>query len=47
MNNPAFLAGGGGNNWLGGIELEIDLFQEGAKRAAPSRERAKAEKLRR
>jgi hypothetical protein len=28
-----FLAGGGGNNWLGGIELQIDLFQGGAKRA--------------
>lgn len=45
MDNPAFLAGGGGNNWLGGIELQIDLFQGGAKRAALSRERANAEKL--
>jgi hypothetical protein len=33
MDNPTFLAGGGGNNWLGGIELQIDLFQGGAKRA--------------
>ena len=45
MDNPTFLAGGGGNNWLGGIELQIDLFQGGAKRAALSRERAIAEKM--
>src|SRR4029077_20814952 len=45
MDNPTFLAGGGGNNWLGGIELQIDLFQGGAKRAALSRERAVAEKI--
>jgi outer membrane protein TolC len=45
MDNPTFLAGGGGNNWLGGIELQIDLFQGGAKRAALSRERATAEKI--
>jgi outer membrane protein TolC len=45
MDNPTFLAGGGGKNWLGGIELQIDLFQGGAKRAALSRERANAEKM--
>jgi len=45
MDNPTLLAGGGGNNWLGGIELQIDLFQGGAKRAALSRERANAEKI--
>ena len=45
MDNPTFLAGGGGNSWLGGIELQIDLFQGGAKRAALSRERANAEKI--
>ena len=45
LDNPTFLAGGGGNNWLGGIELQIDLFQGGAKRAALSRERAIAEKI--
>jgi outer membrane protein len=45
MDNPTFLAGGGGNNWLGGIELQVDLFQGGAKRAALSRERANAEKI--
>jgi len=44
MDNPAFLAGGG-NSWLGGIELQIDLFQGGAKRATLSRERANAEKI--
>ena len=31
MDNPTFVAGGGGNNWLGGIEVQIDLF-----RAEPS-----------
>ena len=45
LDNPTFLAGGGGNNWLGGIELQIDLFQGGAKRAALSREHAIAEKV--
>jgi outer membrane protein TolC len=45
MDNPTFFAGGGGNNWMGGIELQIDLFQGGAKRAALSRERANAEKI--
>ncbi len=45
MDNPTFLAGGGGNNWLGGIELQIDLFQGRAKRAALSRERANAGKI--
>ncbi len=45
MDNPTMLAGGGGNNWLGGIELQFDLFQGGAKRAALSRERALAEKI--
>ena len=45
MDNPSFVGGGGGNNWLGGIELQIDLFQGGAKRAALSRERANAEKI--
>jgi len=45
MDNPTFGAGGGGNNWLGGMELQIDLFQGGAKRAALSRERANAEKI--
>lgn len=45
LDNPTFLAGGGGNNWLGGIELQIDLFEGGAKRAALSRERANAERI--
>jgi outer membrane protein len=45
MDNPTFLAGGGGNNWLGGIELQIDIFQGGAKRAELSRQRALEEKM--
>jgi outer membrane protein len=44
-DNPTFLAGGGGNNWLAGIEVRIDLFQGGAKRARLSHERAVQEKV--
>lgn len=44
MDNPTLLAGGGGNNWVGGMELKIDLFQGGAKRAELSRQRALQEK---
>jgi outer membrane protein TolC len=44
MDNPTFLAGGGGNNWVGGLELKIDLFQGGAKRAELSRQRALEDK---
>jgi len=45
LDNPTFFAGGGGNNWVGGIELQVDLFQGGARRATLSRERAIAEKV--
>jgi len=45
MDNPAFVAGGGGNNWLGGIEVQFDIFQGGEKRAALSRQRALEEKV--
>jgi outer membrane protein len=45
MDNPTFVAGGGGNNWLGGVEMQIDLFQGGAKRAELARERALQEKV--
>lgn len=44
-DNPTFLAGGGGNNWLAGIEVQFDLFQGGAKRARLSHERAMQEKV--
>lgn len=44
LDNPTFAAGGGGNNWTAGVELQIDLFQGGAKRAQLSRERALSEK---
>jgi len=45
MDNPRFIAGGGGNHWMGGIEVQFDIFQGGAKRAALSRQRALEEKL--
>jgi outer membrane protein TolC len=44
MDNPTLLGGGGGNNWIGGLELKMDLFQGGAKRAELSRQRALEEK---
>lgn len=39
-DNPTLVAGGGGNSWLAGIEVQLDLFEGGAKRARLSRERA-------
>ncbi|MGA8541698.1 MAG: TolC family protein, partial [Terriglobales bacterium] len=45
MDSPTFVAGGGGNNWLGGVEMQIDLFQGGAKRAELARERALQQKV--
>ncbi len=45
MDNPTIVAGGGGNNWLGGIEVQFDIFQGGAKRAELSRQRALEEKV--
>ena len=44
-DNPTLVAGGGGNNWVAGIELQIDLFEGGAKQAQLSRERATQEKV--
>jgi outer membrane protein TolC len=44
-DNPTFIAGGGGNNWLAGIEVQFDLFEGGAKRARLSHERAMQEKV--
>jgi outer membrane protein len=44
-DNPTFIAGGGGNNWLAGIEVQFDLFEGGAKKAQLSRERALQEKV--
>jgi outer membrane protein len=45
MDNPTFAAGGGGNNWMAGIEVQFDIFQGGAKRAELSRQRALEEKV--
>jgi outer membrane protein TolC len=44
-DNPTFLAGGGGNNWIGGIELQFDLFTGGAKHAELNRQTALQEKV--
>ena len=45
LDNPTLLAGGGGNNWLGGIEMKFDIFQGGAKRAELARQRALEDKV--
>jgi outer membrane protein len=44
-DNPTLVGGGGGNNWVAGIEVQIDLFEGGAKRAQLSHERATQEKV--
>jgi outer membrane protein len=44
-DNPTFAAGGGGNNWVAGIQVQVDLFQGGAKRAQLAHERAMEEKV--
>jgi len=44
-DNPTLIAGGGGNNWLAGIEVQFDIFEGGAKRAHLSHERALEEKV--
>jgi outer membrane protein TolC len=44
LDNPTFVAGGGGNNWLGGIEVQFDIFQGGARQAELSRQYALEEK---
>ena len=44
-DNSTFPAGGGGNNWLAGIGVKVDLFDGGAKKARLSRERAMQEKV--
>jgi outer membrane protein len=45
LDNPTFVAGGGGNNWLGGVEVQFDIFEGGAKRAELSRQRALADRV--
>ena len=45
LDNPTFLAGGGGNSWMGGVELQFDLFTGGAKRAELNRQKALEEKV--
>lgn len=44
-DNPTFVSGGGGNNWVAGIEVQLDLFQGGARRAKLQHERAMQEKV--
>ena len=44
-DNPTLVAGGGGNNWIAGVELQYDLFEGGAKHAELWRERALQDKI--
>ena len=39
LDNPRF-AGGGGNNWIAAFEIQVDVFDGGAKRARLAREHA-------
>jgi outer membrane protein len=45
LDNPTLFAGGGGNNWIGGIELQVDLFNGGAKAARLAHEEAMQERV--
>jgi outer membrane protein len=38
-------ASAGGNNWMAGIEIQVDLFEGGARRARLARERAVQERV--
>jgi len=44
-DNPTLFAGGGGNNWLAGIDVKFDLFEGGARQAELSRARAMQDKV--
>lgn len=44
LDDPTLLAGGG-NNWVGGIELKLDLFNGGSRRAELQRQKALEEKV--
>jgi outer membrane protein len=44
-DNPSLFGGGGGDNWLAGIEVQFDLFQGGAKRARLAREQAVQDRI--
>lgn len=44
-DNPTFVSGGGGNNWMAGIEVRMDLFEGGARRAKLQHEQAMQEKV--
>jgi outer membrane protein len=44
-DNPTMFAGGGGNNWTGGVELQFDLFSGGQKAAQLAREKAMEERV--
>jgi len=45
MDNTGFATGGGGNNWLAGLEIQFDLFEGGAKKAQLAHELAVQEKV--
>ena len=44
-DNSTLFAGGGGNNWTGGVELQFDLFTGGQKSAQLSREKASQQRV--
>lgn len=44
-DHPTFVSGGGGNNWVAGLEIQVDLFQGGSRRARLQHEQATQEKV--
>ena len=44
-DNATMFAGGGGNHWTGGVELQFDIFSGGQKAAQLSREKALRERV--
>ncbi len=45
LDNPTLFAGGGGNNWVGGLELQFDLFSGGQKTAQLTHAKAMQERI--
>ena len=44
-DNATFLAGGGGNNWMGGLELQFDIFAGGQKAAQLAKAKAMEQRV--
>ncbi len=45
LDHPTLFAGGGSNNWVGGLELQFDLFAGGQKMAQLAHAKAMQERV--